>query len=168
MFIAAFLVPTVLHTLFDGALFTFKNAPTGAFGTPSGAFMIVLAVILVPVVGFGAIIYAAVLARRIARHQKIWLHTRRLPPAHWREVWAECLIGIGASFVAFALVIAGSSGTRLIGAGFLALMVGMARKSGRQLNAIAKRRHAEAVAAGLPFAPASPLPPVLPPPSRPA
>jgi len=167
MLIAAFLVPTVLHALFDGALFSLKNAPTGAFGTPSGAFMIVLSVLLVPVVGFGAIIYAALLARRVARHQKIWLHTRRLPPAHWREVWAECLLGIGASFVAFALVIAGSTGTRLIGSGFLALMVGMAWKSGRHLNATARRRHAEAVAVGLPLAPASPLPPPVPPPSRP-
>jgi protease PrsW len=167
MFIAAFLVPTILHALFDGALFSLKNAPTGAFGTSSGAFMIVLSILIVPVIGFGAIIYAAVLARRVARRQKIWLHTRRLPPAHWREVWAECLIGIGASFVAFALVIAGGAGARLVGSGFLALMVGMAWKSGRHLNATAKRRHGEALAAGLPLPPASPLPPPVPPPSRP-
>jgi protease PrsW len=162
MLIAAYLVPTVLHTLFDAALFSLKNAPTGAFGTPSGAVMMMLSVFLAPVVGFGAIIYAGILARRVARHQKTWLHTKRLPPAHWRGVWAECLVGIGASFVAFSLVIAGSTGMRLLGTGFLALMVGMAWKSGRHLNATAKPRHGEAVAAGLGLAPASPLPPPFP------
>ncbi len=164
MLIAAYLVPTVLHTLFDGGLFSLKNVPAGTFGTPLGAFLILLAVLLVPVAGFGAIIYAGVLARRIARHQKIWLHTRRLPPAHWRGVWAECVLGIGASIVAFALVIAGSTGTRLIGTGFMALMIGMAWKSGRHLNATAIRRHGELVAAGLPLAATSPVPPPFPPP----
>jgi RsiW-degrading membrane proteinase PrsW (M82 family) len=164
MLVAAFLVPTVLHTLFDGALFSLKNAPTGAFGTPSGAFLIMLSVLLAPVVGFGAIIYAGILARRVARHQKVWLHTKRLPPAHWRVVWAECVLGIGASVVAFTLVIAGSTGTRLIGAGFMALMIGMAWKSGRHLNATAIRRHGELMAAGLVLAAASPLPPPFPPP----
>lgn len=167
MLVAAYLVPTVLHTLFDAALFSLKNAPTGAFGTPSGAVMMTLSMLLVPVVGFGAIIYAGILARRVARHQKVWLHTKRLPPAHWRGVWAECLVGIGASIVAFTLVIAGSSGTRMVGTGFLALMVGMAWRSGRHLNATAMRRHGEALAAGLVLAPASPLPPPFPPPPIP-
>jgi hypothetical protein len=164
MFILAYAVPMVLHALFDGALFSFQNAPTGAFGTPSGAVMLTLAILLVPVAGFGSIIYAGILARRVGRHQKIWLHTKRLPPAHWRGVWAECLVGIGASFVAFALVIAGTTATRLVGTGFLALMVGMAWKSGRHLNATAMRRHGDLVAAGLPLAGASPLPPPPPPP----
>ncbi|HEY1542870.1 MAG TPA: PrsW family intramembrane metalloprotease [Xanthobacteraceae bacterium] len=160
MFIAAFLVPTVLHALFDGGLFALKNAP-------SAGLLIVLSALTVPVVGFGAIIYAGLLARRVARHQKISLHTKRLPPEHWREVWAECLVGLGASFVAFTLVIAGSAGTRLIGIGFLALMVGMARRSGRHLNATAKRRHGDQVAAALALAPGSRLPPPTPPPPPP-
>lgn len=144
LLVMAWLIPVLLHTLLDGALFSLAKAPAGTLDTPSGVFKILLAVAIVPVVGFGAIIYAALLARRIAHHQKAWLHTKRLPMAHWRDVWAECLIGIGASFVAFALVIAGSSFTRFIGSGFLALTIGMAWRSARHLNATAKRRHGDA------------------------
>jgi len=150
---AAFLVPMALHTLLDGGLFSLKNAPAGTLDTPAGVLAILLAVAIVLVSGFGAIIYAALLARRIAHHQKAWLHTKRLPPAHWRDVWAECLIGIGASFVAFALVIAGTSATRFVGSGFLVLTIGMAWRSGRHLNATAKRRHGAAMASSLPPTP---------------
>ncbi|HEY4921171.1 MAG TPA: PrsW family intramembrane metalloprotease [Xanthobacteraceae bacterium] len=147
---AAFLVPVVLHALLDGGLFSLKNAPAGTADTPAGVLAILLALVIVLVSGFGAIIYAALLTRRVAHHQKAWLHTKRLPPTHWRDVWAECLIGVGASFVALALVIAGSSATRFVGSGFFALMIGMAWRSGRHLNATAKRRHGAALAASLP------------------
>jgi protease PrsW len=161
LLIKAWLVPMVLHALFDGALFGIAKTTPAALQTASGVFMILFAAISAPVVGFGAIIYAAVLARRIARHQKPWLHTKRVPVGHWRDVWAECLIGVGASFVALALIIAGSSTTRFVGTGFLALTVGAAWRSGRHLNATAKRRHGDILAGSLPL---PPIPTVSPPP----
>jgi|HubBroStandDraft_6_1064221.scaffolds.fasta_scaffold141205_3 RsiW-degrading membrane proteinase PrsW (M82 family) len=150
LLVAAFLVPVVLHALLDGGLFSFKNAPAGTTDTPSGVLAILLALVVVLVSGFGAIIYAALLVRRVAHHQKAWLHTKRLSPTHWRDVWAECLIGVGASFVALALVIAGTSGTRFVGSAIFALMIGMAWRSGRYLNETAKRRHGAAMASSLP------------------
>src|SRR5579883_347566 len=159
LMIKAWLIPMLLHGLFDGALFGIAKTTPAALQTPSGVMMVVLAAISAPVVGFGSIIYAAVLARRVARHQKAWLHAKRLPVAHWRDVWAECLIGVGASFVALALIIAGSAGTRFIGTGFLALTVGMAWRSGRHLNSTAKRRPGEIVAAPLPLPPIPTIPP---------
>jgi RsiW-degrading membrane proteinase PrsW (M82 family) len=163
LLIKAWLVPMLLHGLFDGALFGIAKTTPAALETPSAVVMVLFAAISALVVGFGAIIYAAVLARRIARHQKAWLHTRRVPVAHWRDVWAECLIGVGASFVALALIIAGSSTTRFVGTGFMALTVGMAWRSGRHLNATAKRRHGDIMAAALPL---PPIPPIPPPPPR--
>ena len=162
LMIKAWVIPMLLHGLFDGALFGIAKTTPAALQTPSGVVMVVFAAISAPVVGFGAIIYAAVLARRVARHQKVWLHTKRLPVAHWRDVWAECLVGVGASFVALALIIAGSSGTRFVGTGFLALTVGMAWRSGRHLNATAKRRHGDIMAAPLPLAPTPTMPPTPP------
>ena len=142
----------------NGGSFRLPARPSGGhrfmdFGLPNVnpvLFASLIALLIVLVSGFGAIIYAALLTRRVAHHQKAWLHTKRLPPTHWRDVWAECLIGVGASFVALALVIAGSSATRFVGSGFFALMIGMAWRSGRHLNATAKRRHGAALAASLP------------------
>ena len=156
LLIKAWLIPMLLHGLFDGGLFSVAMAGNGVLDTPSGVVMVLLGAVVAPVAGFGAIIYAAVLARRIAHHQKAWLHTKRLPVAHWRDVWAECVIGIGASFVALALIVAGSSGTRLVGTGFLALTVGMAWRSGRHLSVTAKRRHGELMAVPLPVPPSPP------------
>jgi RsiW-degrading membrane proteinase PrsW (M82 family) len=163
LLIKAWLVPMVVHGLFDGALFSIAKAGGGAINTPSGLVVVLLSAVIAPVAGFGAIIYAAVLARRVARHQKAWLHTKRLPVAHWRDVWAACLIGVGVSFVALTLIIAGSSGTRFVGIGILALTVGMAWRSGRHLNATTKRRHGDliAIAAALPL---PSIPTVSPPP----
>ena len=110
--------------------------------------LIVLLVALVA--GFGTIIVAGVLARRIARHQKILLHSKRVPVEHWRDVWGKCLLGVGASFVALALVIAGNSGIRVVGSGLTVLAIGMAWKSGKHLNATAKRRHGSILSPPLP------------------
>lgn len=150
LLVLAFLVPVVLHTELDGAIFSLSKAPAGIWDTDGGALAMVIAMAAIPVVGFGTIIYAAVMARRIARHQKVLLHTKRVPPAHWRNVWAECLLGIGSSFVAVALVIAGNSGIRVVGSGLTVLAIGMAWKSGKHLNATAKRRHSSILSPPLP------------------
>jgi hypothetical protein len=99
------------------------------------------------VVGFGTIVFAVLLARRIARRQKAWLQTERLPPAHWRGVWAECLIGVGLSFVALTLGIAGNSGVKIAGWVLTAIAVGISWKCARYLREAAKHRHSSAAVA---------------------
>jgi RsiW-degrading membrane proteinase PrsW (M82 family) len=136
LLVLAWLVPIVLHTGFDAPLFSLKNAGAGA-GVP----VILLLLLIVAVVGFGAIVFAALKARRIAQRQKAWLSTKRLSPVHWRNMWAECLIGIGLSFVGLTLVIAGNSGGKLAGAILMAVAAGLSWRCGKVLNETAKSRH---------------------------
>jgi RsiW-degrading membrane proteinase PrsW (M82 family) len=147
LFAMAWLVPTVLHALFDGAVFSMKNLVEATAATQDRVIAVLALLLLILIIGFGTIVYAAVLARRIARRQKQWLSTKRLPPAHWRAVWAECLIGIGLCFVAVTLVIAGESLARLIGFLLLAAAVGVARRCARTLNEAATSRHHHSPAA---------------------
>jgi hypothetical protein len=93
------------------------------------------------VVGFGTIVFAVLLARRIARRQKARLQTKRLAPAHWRGVWAQCLIGVGLSFVALTLGIAGTPGVDVAGWILLVIAVGISWKCGKYLREAAKFRH---------------------------
>jgi hypothetical protein len=102
-------------------------------------------VLMMPVVGFGTIVYAVRLARRIARHQKAWLQTKRLPPAHWRGLWAQCLFGVGSSFAALPLVFTGNWGTHIAGWILLAYAVGIAWRCSRYLGETATRRQRAAV-----------------------
>jgi len=148
LFALAFLVPTVLHGAFDSSLFAAKNAADASAADPAAAVAILLELLVAVVVGFGTIIFAVVLARRIARRQKAWMTTRRLPAGHWRDVWAECLIGLGLSFVGVTVLVAGASaGAKLGGALLLAAAAGLARRCARRLNAIAWSRHRETAAA---------------------
>jgi len=150
MLIRAWLVPIVLHGTFDAALFMLAKAPAGTWETSDGVVKMLIVLLVALVAGFGTIIVAGVLARRIARHQKILLHSKRVPVEHWRDVWGKCLLGVGASFVALALVIAGNSGIRVVGSGLTVLAIGMAWKSGKHLNATAKRRHSSILSPPLP------------------
>ena len=128
LLLSAWLVPVALHTLYDGL-------PLGrVFNDP---IEILTMALIMLVVAFGAIIFAAVLARRIGRHQKASMQTRRLPPIHWRGVWAQSLIGIGLSFVAVSLIIAGNSVARIAGLILIVISFGIARKCGKYLNAAA-------------------------------
>jgi RsiW-degrading membrane proteinase PrsW (M82 family) len=149
LFVSAWLVPAVLHSVFDGSLFSlgkFGDAPSD-----TDALWILLFALLALVTGFGSIVVAIVLTRRIARRQKAWLPTRRLPPAHWRGVWAECLLGIGMSFVAVTLVVAGGPGAKFAGLLLLAVAVWLSRKGARYLNdAATSRRHLAVAAAPSP------------------
>ncbi|MBV8730860.1 MAG: PrsW family intramembrane metalloprotease, partial [Acidobacteriia bacterium] len=147
LFAMAWLVPTLLHAAFDGAAFSIKHFAETRAATPDGAGAALASLLLMLIMGFGTIVYAAVLARRIARRQKQWLSTKRLPPAHWRAVWAECLIGIGLCLVAVSLVIAGESAARLIGCGLLAAAVVVTRRCARYLNEAATSRHHRSPAA---------------------
>ena len=147
LFASAWLVPTVLHSVFDACLMSLGKFSEADAGTPSGVLAILLILLLALVTGFGSIVVAAVLARRIARRQKAWLPTKRLPAAHWRDVWAECLVGIGLSFVAVTLVIAGGAGVKLLGLLLMAVAVGLSWKGAKYLNDAARRRHQPAAAA---------------------
>jgi hypothetical protein len=99
-------------------------------------------------VGVGTLTIAIVLAVRIAARQEAWIKTRRLPAGHWRDVWAECLIGLGLSFVGVTVVIAGASPlVRAVGLLVMAVAAGLAWKCARRLNEMAaKRRHHAVVA----------------------
>ena len=140
-------MPVVLHSVFDAALFATRGTPADIADTTEGIVRTLPVLLIAAVVGFGSIIFAALLAHRVARRQKAWLETKRLPPAHWRDVWAECLIGIGLSFVALTLVIAGESANKLVGWVLMALAVGMAWRCGKSLNDAAKARHQATAAA---------------------
>jgi protease PrsW len=152
LFALAWIVPTALHAAFDGAVFSLQHAVEAKpAASDEGALAALGLLLLILIIGFGTLVYAAVLARRIARRQKQWLSTKRLPPAHWRGVWAECLIGIGLCVVAVTLVIAGDTMARLIGCALLAAAVGLARRCARYLNeAAAGRRHHSPAAAAAP------------------
>jgi len=81
------------------------------------------------------------LARRIARRQKVLLQTKRLPPAHWRAIWGRSLLGLGLSFVAVALIIAGDSSAKIAGCILLVIAVGISRHCAKYLNDAAKLMH---------------------------
>jgi protease PrsW len=127
LFLSAWLIPVVLHTLSDASLFSQQ-------------------VLVALVVDIGSIVFAVRLAHRIARGQKAWVQTKRLPPAHWRRVWAEALLAIGLSFVALTLGIAGHSGVNIAGWMLLVVAVGISWKCGRYLREAAKQRHRSATA----------------------
>lgn len=138
LILSAWLIPVVLHALFDGPV-TLKATAADDDTANSAGILAMVAIMLV--VGFGTIVFAVRLARRIAHHQKPWLQTRRLPPAHWRGVWARSLIGVGLSLVAGALVIAGNLEAHIAGWTLMAVGVGISWKCRRYLSEAAARRH---------------------------
>jgi len=149
LFALAFLVPTALHGAFDAALFSVKGAGDGNLDSAGGALGVLLGVAVAAVVGLGTITVAIVLALRIARRQRDWIRTRRVPAGHWRDVWAECLIGLGLSFVGVTVMIAGASASaKLVGLLMMLAAAGLAWKCAKRLNQMAAgRRHGAAVAA---------------------
>jgi RsiW-degrading membrane proteinase PrsW (M82 family) len=144
----ALLVPTMLHGTFDTALFAVAGASKGTLDSAAGALAILLGVLAAVVVGIGTLTVAIILAVRIAGRQEAWIKTRRLPAGHWRPVWAECLIGLGLSFVGVTVVIAGASPlVRVAGLLLMAVAAGLAWKCARRLNEMAAKRRHHAVAA---------------------
>ena len=143
LFALALLVPIALHGMFDTGLFVLKLAPSG---TDNGAEL-VLAVLFSVVVAIATITIAVVLAVRIADRQEKWVKTRRLPAGHWRDVWAECLIGLGLGFVGVAVVVAGAAIAKAAGVLLMLAAAGLAWRCARRLNQMAasRRHHALAV-----------------------
>jgi RsiW-degrading membrane proteinase PrsW (M82 family) len=145
LFLSAWLIPIVLHGLFDTSQFSMRDVPMYIADTAEGVLEKVLLLLIGCVIGFGTILFAARMARKIAQRQKAWLQTRRLPLTHLRDVWAECLVGVGLSFVALTLVIAGNSIIKIAGCVLLAFAVSMSWKCGRHLSEVAKNRRLSAV-----------------------
>jgi RsiW-degrading membrane proteinase PrsW (M82 family) len=142
LFAAAWLVPIVMHSVFDGAAFTLSSAAPQVAKTGAGAGWLVLMVLVVLVDAIGGFVFAIRLARRIARRQRAVVNTKRLPPAHWRAIWARSLLGLGLSFVAVALIIAGNSGGRIAGCVLLVIAIVLSRHCAKYLNDAAKEaRH---------------------------
>ena len=148
LFTLAFLVPMALHGMFDAGLFVMNLAPAGTTDSPAGALGIGVAVLFSLAVGIATLTIAIVLGVRIAARQEAWMKTRRVPAGHWRDVWAECLIGLGLSFVGVTVAVAGASPfTKAVGFALLAVAAGLAWRCAKRLNELAaKRRHQVAAA----------------------
>ena len=99
LFLSAWLVPVILHTLFDIPLLTLRHALDHG-----GATHLALQVMGL-VVGFGAIGIAIRLALRISRHQKVWPRNSRTPAAAWRGIWGRLVVGAGLGFIGVALLV---------------------------------------------------------------
>jgi hypothetical protein len=138
LILMAWLIPVGLHAVFDAALFSLPNVN---FNTPGGDDMTALILKVAAVAGFGPMIFAALLARRLAHRQAAWLQSKRLPASHWRRVWAECVICAGAGLMALPLIIAGNSMTRFAGGACLAIAVGVSWKCGKSLRDAAQQHH---------------------------
>ncbi len=139
MFASAYLLPIAMHSVFDGAMFTLSSAGPKASQTGEGAGWVGLMLIIAFADAIGAIVFAILLVRRIARRQRAIVNTKRLPPVHWRAVWARSVLGLGLSFVAVALIIAGNAGGRIAGCVLLAIAVLLSRHCAKYLNVAANQ-----------------------------
>jgi RsiW-degrading membrane proteinase PrsW (M82 family) len=139
LLLLAWLIPVILHAAFDGSLFSLRDAPEDVADSAGGAASMLLMLAVAPIVGFGAIIYAVLLARRVAHRQRQWVSTKRLPPAQWRGTWAECLFSIGLSMAAAALLVGGNGGFRFAGLVLMVAAVRTARNCAKYLSTAAKQ-----------------------------
>jgi len=140
LFVLAWLIPVVLHALFDWCVFSVaalaRQKAAAASASAGGLILLILLVWFV--VGFGSIVFAVRLAWRIARRQKASLETKRLPPAHWRAIWARSLCGLGLSVVGVVLIVAGDATGRSTGLIAIAAAVAISAHCAKYLNAAAQ------------------------------
>ena len=99
LLLSAWLIPVILHTLFDIPLLTLRRS------IDHGGVTHVALQVMGLVVGFGAIGMAVRLALRIARHQKVWLRNSWTAAAAWRGVWGWLVVGAGLGFAGAALLL---------------------------------------------------------------
>jgi RsiW-degrading membrane proteinase PrsW (M82 family) len=139
----AWLLPVVLHTLFDWSVFSLGALGRQSAITPSAATggLILLILVIWLVVGFGTIALAVWLARRIAHRQKAYLDTKRLPPAHWRLIWGRTLCGVGFTIVGIALIVAGALTAKVLGFVVLAIAIAISAHCAKYLSDAAKATH---------------------------
>jgi RsiW-degrading membrane proteinase PrsW (M82 family) len=100
LFLCAWLIPVILHALFDMPLLTLRHS------LDHGGVTHVALQVMGLVFGFGAIAVAVRLALRIGGHQKVWPRNSRTPVAAWRGIWGRLVVGAGIGFVGAALLIA--------------------------------------------------------------
>jgi protease PrsW len=142
MFATAYIVPIVMHSVFDGAMFMLSTLGPEVDKTGEGGGWLVLMLVIAFGDAIGGIVFAILLVRRIARRQRAIVNTKRLPPVHWRGIWARSVLGLGLSLVAVALLIAGDFGGKIAGCALLAIAVALSWHCARYLNAAAKQaRH---------------------------
>jgi RsiW-degrading membrane proteinase PrsW (M82 family) len=95
----AWLIPVVLHALFDIPLLTLRRS------LDLGGVTHVALQVMGLGVGLGAIAFAVRLALRIAGHQKASPRNSRTPAAAWRGIWGRLVVGAGIGFVGAALLV---------------------------------------------------------------
>lgn len=100
LLLSAWLIPVVLHALFDVPLLTLRRS------LDHGGITHVALQVMGLVVGFGAIAIAVRLALRIAGRQKVWPRSSRTPVAAWRGIWGRLVVGAGLGFTGTALLVA--------------------------------------------------------------
>jgi protease PrsW len=138
LLVLAWLIPVTLHSLFDTAVMLQRDGIKGATDLEMGIFGLVMLV-----TGITTIVFAVRLALRIAHRQKAWLQTKRLPPTHWRGVWAQSLIAVGLSIAAGALLFSGSLTIGVVAAVMMVAAIAVAWRCAKYLTAAAiRRRHA--------------------------
>jgi RsiW-degrading membrane proteinase PrsW (M82 family) len=135
LLVSAWLVPAVLHGLFDTAVMLQRDGVSGATDAEIGIFGVVMLV-----TGITTIVFAVRLALRVAHRQKAWLQTKRLPPTDWRGVWAQSLIAVGLSIVAGALLFSGSLTIGVVAAVMMIAAIAVAWRCAKYLTAAAMRR----------------------------
>ena len=136
LLVSAWLIPVILHSLFDTAVMLQRDGVSGATDLEMGiAGLVMLAT------GITTIVFAVRLALRIAHRQKAWLQTKRLPPADWRGVWAQSLIAVGLSIAAGALLFSGSLTIGIVAAAMMIAAIAVAWRCARYLTFAAIRRH---------------------------
>jgi RsiW-degrading membrane proteinase PrsW (M82 family) len=97
--VAIFAVPIALHASFDAPLLALQQSPDLG---GSGAFVLETAAMLV---GFGAILFAGYLLRRVGAHHAPRSETSRERLRNLRGMWALLLAGGGASFLGVAFIL---------------------------------------------------------------
>jgi protease PrsW len=141
LFVLAWLVPVALHALFDWSVFSLAALSRQNTAAPSAGAggLILLILVLWLVVGFGSVAIAVRFAGRIARRQKAYLGTKRLPPVHWRAIWGRSLCGVGLSIVGIALIVAGGGFiARIAGLVVTAIAIAIAAHCAKYLNEAAQ------------------------------
>lgn len=132
----AWLVPVVLHTIFDYLTFSTLNMDAD---TDGGADAIAVTLLMLIIAGFGTTVIAVRLTRRIAARQKAWIEARRLPFANWRGTWAQCIASAGLCFIGLALIVAGNTIVKITGGTIVTIAVWYSWKFGQQLTEKAKQ-----------------------------
>ena len=139
----AWLLPVVLHTLFDWSVFSL-----GALGRQSAYYSFRryrrfdfvdprhLARRRVWDNRAGRLVGAAdrASAKGLPGHQG-------LPPAHWRLIWGRTLCGVGFSIVGIALIVAGALTAKVLGFVGLAIAIAISAHCAKYLSDAAKATH---------------------------